>query len=421
VIQGREAPTGRSQLIVWIVLIVGLLAAFVIRLVLLPQPGLAGDVDDFLAWARAIGDVGLGRAYDEPVSFPPVLPWLWWITGMVAPGLLNPVSNDPVALALIKLPASLADFGMAALIGYALRARPSLAVAGMLAVLLHPAIWYVSAWWAQFESFYVLPVLAAWVLLTRGRPGWAAVAIAIGLMTKPQALPLAIPFAAYYIQRFGPCGSARAVAIAVATAAFLWTPFLAAGGLGNYFRNLADYGSLFAVLSLRAWNPWWILTDLAGGGSLVADSIPIAGPMTLRWVGFAIAGLLEIAVFAWVWRRPTPTGLAWGLAAAALAAFIGLTSMHERYAYPAVVFLILCWPDRLAVWTWAVVSVAVALNLVAAVPPSGDAGSLIPVGGALGIAGSLAMTAGLVATLWGLRRGMGPVEEAPFRGALGGA
>jgi hypothetical protein len=326
----------------------------------------------------------------------------------LAPGILNASPNDPVALALIKLPATLADLGIAAIVGYALRARPGWAIAGALAVLLHPAIWYVSAWWAQFESLYVLPMLAAWLLLTRARPGWAAVAIAIGLMTKPQALPLAIPFAAYYLHRYGLGGSLRAVVVAAVTAAILWAPFVAAGGLGNYVRNLADYSSVFAVLSLRAWNPWWILTDLAGGGGLIADDVPIVGPVTLRWVGVAIAGLLELAVFLWVWRRPTATGLAWGLAAAALAAFIGLTAMHERYAYPALIFLLLAWPNRLAVWTWLLLAAAVTLNLVAAVPPAGSPGSLIPVSGPVGIIGSIAMTTGFVLVLVGLRRAEEP-------------
>jgi hypothetical protein len=79
--------------------------------------------------------------------------------------------------------------------------------------------------------------------------------------------------------------------------------------------------------------------------------------------------------------------------------------MHERYAYAALVFLLLAWPDRLAVGTWVLLAVTISLNLLAAVPPSGGPGSLIPVDGPLGIAGSIAMTLGLGATLWGLRGG----------------
>jgi len=375
----------------------------VIRALLLPLPGLAGDVDDFLAWARAIGVNGVGNAYDQPISFPPVLPLIWWLLGSLAPALLSPIPNDPTALALIKLPATIADLGIAAIVGWSLRDRPGWAVAAALGVLLHPAIWYISGWWGQFESIYVLPILAAWALLRGGRPSWAAVAIGIGLMTKPQALPLVVPFAAWYLRREGLRGSVRAVLIAAAIGVVLWTPFLASGGPAHYLQNLADYSSQFAVLSLRAWNPWWIVQTLVGGGDLVADGSPLAGPLTLRWAGLAVAGVLEALVFLWVWRRPTPTGLALGVAAAALAAFVGLTTMHERYSYAALVFLLLAWPDRLAVRTWIALSAVVALNLVAAVPPSGGPGALIPVGGVVGIIGSVTMTAVALATMLALR------------------
>ena len=368
----------------------------------MPQPGLAGDVDDFLAWARAINADGLGRAYDQPISFPPVLPWIWWLLGSVAPGLLNATPNDPTALVLIKLPATIADLGIAAIIGWALRDRPGWAVIAVLGVLLHPAIAYVSGLWAQFESVYVLPILVAWVLAARGRPGWAAVAVAVSLMTKPQALPLIIPFAAWFLATGGWRGAVRAAAIGLATIALLWIPFVAASGPARYLGNLVDYSSLFSVLSLRAWNPWWILQSAAGGGDFVADGAAIVGPITFRWLGIGIAGILEMLVFLWVWRRPSPQTLAWGIAAAALIAFVGLTEMHERYAYPALIFLMVLFPDRRAVTLWVTLGIVYTLNLVAAVPPTPDIGAAIPVDGWLGIAGSLVMTAVMVGTLVGL-------------------
>ena len=368
----------------------------------MPQPGLAGDVDDFLAWARAINADGLGRAYDQPISFPPVLPWIWWLLGSVAPGLLNATPNDPTALVLIKLPATIADLGIAAIVGWALRDRPGWAVIAVLGVLLHPAIAYVSGLWAQFESVYVLPMLVAWVLAARGRPGWAAVAVAVSLMTKPQALPLIIPFAAWFLATGGWRGAVRAAAIGLATIALLWIPFVAASGPARYLGNLVDYSSLFSVLSLRAWNPWWILQSAAGGGDFVADGAAIVGPITFRWLGIGIAGILELLVFLWVWRRPSPQTLAWGIAAAALIAFVGLTEMHERYAYPALIFLMVLFPDRRAVALWVTLGIVYTLNLVAAVPPTPDIGAAIPVDGWLGIAGSLVMTAVMVGTLVGL-------------------
>ena len=372
---------------------------------LLPRQGLAGDIDDFRLWTRAIATGGLGQAYDAPISFPPVMPWIWWLLGTLAPAVRSTVPDDPTALVLMKLPATLADFGIAALVGWSLRDRPRVAMMAALAVLLHPAVIYVSGLWGQYESVYVLPLLGGWVLLRAGRPGWAAVLIAVGLMTKPQALPLLVPFAAWYLGREGLATSLRAALIGAATILVLWAPFLAAGGPAHYLANLASYTGQYAVLSLRAWNPWWILQSVAGGSDhFIVDTVPIAGPVTLRWVGAGLALLGELAVFLWVLRRPTPASLAWGLAGASLVAFCLLTTMHERYAYAALVFLLLAWPDRLAVGTWVLASVAVTLNLVAAVPPSGPPGSWIPVAGIVGIAGSVAMTIVLAATLVGLAR-----------------
>ena len=415
-----NAGTGLGQR-EWLALAVGIAVAVAIRAILLPQPGLAGDDDGFLRWVRFVNRAGLTHAYDQPISFPAVVPWLWWILGSVAPGILNQAPNDPMALSLFKLPGALADFGIAAVVGWSLRARPGWAVAGILAVLLVPVTWYTSAWWGQLESLYVLPMVAAWLLVTRSRFGWAAVAIAIGLMAKPQALPLAIPFAAFYLRRAGLAGSIRGALIGAVTVVLLWSPFLAADGPSKYLTAVARYTEGFAFLSLRAWNPWWMLQELVAGDRLIGDGAAIAGPVTIRSLGIALAALLEVAVFLWVWRRPTPSGLAWGLAAASLAAFVALTEMHERYDYAAAIFLVLAWPDRLAVGSWILLATAISLNLVAAVPPGYlGPGSVIPVGGPLGLAGSLAITIGLGAVLLGLARGGPPgppwAEDAPEPG-----
>lgn len=404
----------------WAALAVGLGLAIGIRAWFLPAPGLAGDDDGFLRWVRFIGNAGLARAYDQPISFPPVIPWIWWLLGSVAPGIRSQVEQDPQALSLLKLPAVLADFGMAAIVGWSLRSRPRWAVAGVVAILLVPAVWYVSSWWGQLESLYVLPMLVAWFLVTRGHLSWAAVAIGVGLMAKPQALPLAVPFAGYYLSRAGLVGSIRGALIAAATVVALWLPFIPWNGPAHYLTALGTYTGQFSFLSLRAWNPWWILQESAAGDRLVTDTITIAGPLTLRWVGILVAGLVEVAVFVSVWRRPSAAGLAWGLAAAALAAFVALTTMHERYSYPVLIFLILAWPNRLAIGTWLLLAVTVSLNLIAAVPPGYyGPGSVIPVGGLLGLAGSVAMTVALVAVLWGLRHV--PPDSPPSAAATSGA
>jgi Gpi18-like mannosyltransferase len=301
----------------------------------------------------------------------------------------------------MKLPASIADLALGLLVAYALRDRPRLAVVGALGIVLHPAVFYVSAWWGQYESIFVLGGLVAFLLAVRGHPLLAAAALAVALMTKPQAIPFVVPFAAWFLARGGLRGAIVAGAIGAVVIVLLWAPFLAAGGPQGYLRNLGEYqGDIFALLSLRAWNLWWLVQALGPGPGLFAsDQVAIIGPITFRHIGFGLAGILELAVFVLVYRRPTPQVLALGLAAAVLVAFTFLTTMHERYAYGAIVFLALCIADRRILAVWIAFGVVFTINLLAAIPPTDEIGRLLPIDGPLGVAGSVAMVAITIAVL----------------------
>ncbi|HEV8488502.1 MAG TPA: hypothetical protein VGQ58_01800 [Candidatus Limnocylindrales bacterium] len=399
---GAGAWTGRHLA----VLLVGLVAAIAARAVLLPTAELTGDLDQFVLWTHGIATAPLAQAYNQNVSFPPVMVYTWSLLATVEPGFRTATdASDPAIRALMKVPASLADLGLALGLAWALRSRPWWAVGAALGIALHPAVVYVSAWWGQYESLYVLAALVAYLLAVGGRPGWAAVAVAMAVMTKPQALPLLVPFGAWYLARFGWRGAVRYGAIGAAVVALLWAPFVPFGGPAAYLRNLAEYqDEIFNVLSLRAWNPWWLVQEAYAGGSFVSDSAAIAGPITLRQVGFALAALLEGFVFLAVYRAPSARSLALGLAAAALVAFCALTTMHERYAYAALVFLAPLLPDRRVLAAWFVFGVSFALNLLAAAPPTPEIGRLLPIAGPSGILGSVAMSAVTVATLWLLLR-----------------
>jgi hypothetical protein len=182
--------------------------------------------------------------------------------------------------------------------------------------------------------------------------------------------------------------------VGAAVVAVLWLPFVADGGIAGYARSLNEHqGETFAILSLRAWNVWWLVQEAFAGGQFVSDQTAILGPLTFRLFGLVAAGLLETMVFLAVLRSPTRRTLALGLAAAVLVAFTFLTTMHERYSFGALVFLVLLIPERRVLVLWLAFGVVLTLNLVAAIPPSEQVGALLPISGALGVAGSLAMVA----------------------------
>jgi hypothetical protein len=223
-------------------------------------------------------------------------------------------------------------------------------------------------------------------------------------MTKPQALPFVVPFAAWFLARDGWRGTLRAGLVGAGVIVACWLPFLAAGGLQAYAANLSTYqGDIFAILSIRAWNAWWLFQQAFAGGQFVSDQTAILGPLTFRHVGYGLGLLGELAVFGLVYRARSPRALAYGLVAAVLVAFCLLTTMHERYAFGALAFLVLAFPDRRSAWLSVAFGVAFTLNLLAAVPPTTEIGSALSVTGPLGVAGSIAMLGVLGATFAILR------------------
>ena len=118
--------------------------------------------------------------------------YIWGVLAAIEPAFRTITdSSDPGIRVLMKVPASLADLGLAVLMVYAFRARPMWAVIAAAIVLLHPAVIDVSAWWGQYESIYLLTALAALVFALNGRNGLAAVALALCVMT--QAAGAAVP------------------------------------------------------------------------------------------------------------------------------------------------------------------------------------------------------------------------------------
>jgi Gpi18-like mannosyltransferase len=381
-----------------IVLVSALVAGVLIRVWLLPLEGLRGDLDQFVGWVHHIATEGLGTLYGGtdagPVTFGPVMAYIWAFLALIEPAFATVTdASDPAIRAIMKMPATLADFGLAALVVYGLRERPGWAAIGAAAVLLHPVVFDVSAWWGQYESIFVLSGLGATIAAINGRNGLAAALVAVSLMTKPQAIPFVLPFAAWFWATGGIRELARAAAIGLAVIVVLWLPFIPHGGPAGYLETVQGYSTgVFAILSLRAWNPWWIVQELAAGGLFVNDNQAILGPLTFRQIGYvataSVAGLIALAIV----RDPRPERLVVGLAASVMTFFTFMTQMHERYSYAAVLLVLVLFYERRIRLVWEVLGFVVMLNFFSAIPPNAAVGQVIPGHGPVTIIGSLVLT-----------------------------
>jgi hypothetical protein len=395
------------------------LAGIAIRIQLLPLAGYQADIDEFVRWVNRLATNGLGRHFDEQQSFGPVMAYLWWIQGALSP-VFQTVTNagDPAIRALMKVPTLIVDLGLASLLAVFFRDRPWRAIAAAAIVLLNPAIWFDSAWWGQYESVYTISIVAAFVLAADRRELSTAVMLAIALMTKPQALPLLLPFAAWFFATGGITTIVRATAAGLLTILVLWVPFIPYNGPSNYLSSLLYFqNERFPYMSYGAWNLWWYVQNSIGGW--VRDDTLVLGPLSARFVGYALAGSLSL-VAAWsIWRLRTPRALALGLAATALVEYCFLTTMHERYSYPAIVLLLLVVYDWRALALAASLSFVYVANLAAAASNQGYFQPRVDMGGSNGFLGSGAMIAITLLTL--ALAALPAIRRGPDREAQGAA
>ncbi len=393
----RRAGVGwpkRWTALLGLVAIVGIL----IRIVMLPMRGFPLDLDLFASWIHEIAVGGWQHAYDRPLAFPAAMAWVWGALAAVEPSFrLVTDSVDPGIRLLMKLPASLADLGIAVAVVWWFRDRPRTAVLAASGVLLIPGIWFVSAWWGQYESLYVLPAVLAVLAARDNRVALMAALVTVSIMTKPQALPLLLPFGAWVLAAHGLRGMARAMISGAVVTLVLWLPFLPTGPV-DYARHLLAYqGETFRMLSLNAWNPWYLVQLVAADGQFIFDGTALLGPLDLRAVGFAVAACFALPVLMALWREPTASRLALGLAAISLTSYMSLTTMHERYAYAGFVLLTLSIDRPRMRAAWLLLGVVFSLSLLLFAPMDGQ-GASSPLALAAGI-GAVAMIT-LTVAVW---------------------
>jgi dolichyl-phosphate-mannose-protein mannosyltransferase len=321
----------------------------VVRLALLPGQGFPDDISAFENWALALGTTGTSGFYADTsgvrypaLDYPPGYMYVLWLTGRVYAQLCHCTDHTLLLQVLEKLPAVLADFGVA-FVSFAIArtvATERNAVAVFVALLVLPPLWLVSAYWGQVDSVACLALLLTlwaatgqrWVLM------WALFAVTI--LIKPQAAPLAPLLLVWEWRTVGltrafPAGIAAAVAIgylstvpftqnhgAVASARWLLGRYV--NGISKYPYNTTGGFTLFGIT----------------GNYFQSDSQHVLGfPLHIWGIALFLALLAAVTIKLWLALAGSTSRLP--LLASAYVVLAGLfvlsTRMHERYLMPALV------------------------------------------------------------------------------------
>lgn len=317
---------------------------FVIRLYFLTRPGFFPDMESWRKWAVSMSDTGLFSAYtgNPAINYPPVYLGILW--GVHFLGRVFGVSFDTLdgwSGMLLKLPILVFDIGVVfALITIVWKLTKNLdqtTWAGLV-YWMNPAVLYIGTAWGQVDSVPTFFLLLALYALLTAKPSHMGLWLAFAVATKVQTIVVWPVFFMLLFRRSVP-ETIKSISLLVGTFILIHAPFLIAGQgvrlMDVYFGSVGFVTSL----SHNAWNLWWPIERITHLPDTGAFLVHPWMTLSYRQLGFGLLGISVAVLCLLVRKRWTPREAIALLGAALLSFFILPTQIHERYAFPAVVFL----------------------------------------------------------------------------------
>lgn len=338
--------------IVWLVFIFALAT----RLILATLPGMVIDMNAWFAWAVRLNDIGFSKFYSDQI-WTNYLPGYLYILAFLA-FLKDLFSiNDRYFFYLLKIPAIIADLALAFFVFRLLAKKGKLALLAAIAILFNPAFLFNSSIWGQIDSILTLFLFLSIYYLNLNNLIFSSIFIALALLVKPQAIAL-IPIYGFYLFKNSNLKTLVQLTIpGLAVIFFLSIPFFPSKPLMGVFSLLFKMVGDYPFISLYAYNFWGMV------GFWISDSNTWQSITYKNWSYLLVISYWLIIFYFYLKKRLSFISLS----VLALLSFYFLpTRIHERYLYPALVFLIIFAfqaKNRILIWLYLILSLLHFLNL----------------------------------------------------------
>lgn len=316
------------------------------------------DISIWSRWIGLIQQYGLFNFYaqhDPANNYPPLamvgfgvaaaFPWL---------GPAYPDRYDANYLTNLKVLPVLCDLLIIVVVYRWLRGSGRMAwiIPGLLAVAPGPIL--VSAWWGQLESQYMLFAVLAVIALNRRQPLWAWVWFSLGILVKPQVALLTPLLIVLTLRRHGLISVLVGVVASLIIGVTVYAPFVYASGLVDTLSPYTNALNVYPVVTMNAFNLWYVLSPhhdvLPWPTESIADSQAVVGNVSYKEIGLFMAGLYVLVVCIVAWKHfDQGREFVWA-AALYFGVFMLPTQVHERYLYPAPIFLIIALAQDRRLW-----------------------------------------------------------------------
>ncbi len=335
--------------------------------IIIPRSGFTVDLNCWSQWASFIQQHGIRHVYDlsfePPYRHSPGAPkdeQVMYLYGPVYMYLLHLFSKWQPTPELIR--ANIHLFKVFILvfdvvgIWLALRFMPKKEQRPFYALffIFNIGLLYDTVGWGQNDATITCLTFAAVYCALRNRLTLSGICLLVALLIKPQPvvfLPALGLLLLPLIVRNKPLKTLGSLLLVVLTGVILLLPFIQAGTLGDYINTLRTLTSYNPVVSLLAASGWQLL--LSGDLHLLSDQTITYGLSYRQWglLTFAIGYAVILLPLIWqtyqLIKHPSAR-----FDAPSILLVCGLipivfyffnTQMHERYAFPSMLFLGAYW------------------------------------------------------------------------------
>lgn len=319
-----------------IIIISGLLS----RILLLGLAGFKIDMDAWFAWSERLASLPFSQFYSDAIwtNYTPGYLYVLYLLGILKS--LFTIDDGFYYYAVLKLPAIVAEIVLTVFVyKKVLVDYPKWAKIAALVIILNPALFFNSAVWGQIDGFLTLMMVLSVYFLDKRNLFLSSIFLGISFLIKPQAIAL-LPAYGIFLIRNMLIGNNREHTIKniiqiIFPAIFIiflfsW-PFFPEQPLLGIFNLFLKMMKDYSFTSLYAYNFWGAM------GFWIPDN--------LGWlnISYKIWGYILLMIFwFWVFLFGRKKLSAYSLAVLATLSFFFLpTRVHERYLYPALVFLII--------------------------------------------------------------------------------
>jgi Gpi18-like mannosyltransferase len=347
-----------------------LLAIFIYAVYFLIMPPFGHDYDMgcFAQWAVHIFNHGLGDAYNSGGNYLPGHYYEIKLYTMLFHSEAEVIAN----IYYLKYFTLIFDVTGALLVS-SLAKKSSVQQLLFIALMLNPSYLHNNLIWGQFDSVFSCFAFASFLAISRNKFSLASILYVISLNFKLQAIifaPILLPYFIYKLPDFSIKRILICILAALITQTIILIPFMHGVTLISIWNVARSQTGVSGYISLEAANIWQLL--MQGDLRWTSDNTLYAGIKLKTWgllmysLSLLIILLPYLKFFVLKIKNKISeiemSQILLTFSLAPLVFFFFNTQMHERYSYPAFLFIAAYAFMSNSWWAYALFSLAYFLN-----------------------------------------------------------